>query len=147
MGMATPDIGAAHKGYIYQDIATAFFMAERLAERSGGLVVDLKIVDDDRFDDVAVCSGHGRVRRQFKHSENADRRLERADLTQDRHDLRIDRLIRTFQREGRDAADEYRLCLTWLCPDDADLLTRLTEDASPASSFPGHRTRTFRLNV
>jgi hypothetical protein len=141
------DLGPAHEGYIYQDIATAFFMGERLAERSAAVIVDRKMVINDRFDDLTVRSARGIVRRQFKRAQSPNRKLQRSDLTSDNHDLRIDQLVRTFRQQASTPPDEYRVCVTWLSPDEPDLVPYLKEDITLAPSFPGHQTRMFRLDA
>ena len=45
-------LGAAHRGYAYQDLVTAYLLVRALVERFESVVVDRKVVDDDRFDDI-----------------------------------------------------------------------------------------------
>ena len=96
------DLGSAHRGYIYQDISTAYFMAECLANQTGLLTVDRKICSDDRFDDLSVKTSSGLVRRQFKRSDDPARPLKREDLATTNYSLRIDHLIQTFLAAGSD---------------------------------------------
>ena len=140
------DLGAAHRGYAYQDIATAYFMGERLAERHGSVMVDRKVVYDDRFDDLTVQSSRGTLRRQFKHADSRERAFQVSDITTDSSRIRIDRLIRTFQLHGHATEDEYRVCATWLAPGESEVLLWLKEDSTSPPSFPGHQTRMFRLS-
>ena len=48
-------LAAAHRGYAYQDLVAAYLLVRALVERFESVVVDRKIVDDDRFDDVFLC--------------------------------------------------------------------------------------------
>lgn len=145
MAKTSRGLGKAHRGYIYQDIATAYFMASCLVEQSGTLIVDRKLVDDDRFDDLSIQNERGFVRRQFKRSDNENRPLSHQDFTQEKHNLRLDNLILTHLRMSTRIADEYRLCVTWIFSSEEAISSALIEVPS-ASSFAGYRTRLFRLN-
>ena len=60
-------LAAAHKGYFYQDIVTAYFLARSLVEPVRSTTVDAKLHGDDRFDDLLITADDGKaVRRQFK---------------------------------------------------------------------------------
>ena len=83
-------LAAAHKGYLYQDIATAYFLARSLVESVQFTTVDAKSHAGDRFDDLlSVSDGGTKVRRQFKHSESP-MAFERSFLTSETYDLRLD---------------------------------------------------------
>ena len=142
------NLGSAHRGYIYQDVVTAYFMVLCLAHQSGILTVDKKLFDQDRFDDLAIRDRRGYVRRQFKRSDNLNRPLRREDFTQDRYGLRLNFLIRTHKQaeENRNPADEYRLCVPWRSPTD-DNITPYLEEVDAVSSFEGYRTRIFQLRA
>lgn len=58
--------------------------------------VDVKQVDDDHFDDLAVITIDGRRERtQFKHTDNDDRPLSLGTFTTDKCGLRLDCLAAT----------------------------------------------------
>jgi len=140
------NLGAAHRGYIYQDVVTAYFMALCLANQSGILTVDKKLYPEDRFDDLEIHDSRGYVRRQFKRSDSPNRPLRREDLTQDTYSLRLNYLIRTFKQAGESPADEYRLCVPWAVPT-ADDIAPYLEEIETSSSFEGYRTRIFKLRA
>jgi hypothetical protein len=146
MTQSSRNLGSAHRGYIYQDVVTAYFMTTCLANQSGTLTVDRKICSEDRFDDLTIRDRRGLVRRQFKRSDNPDRPLLREDFTQDRYGLRLDHLIRTYKQAGAEAADEYRLCVPWVKPTDIHVVSYL-EETDAVSSFEGYHTRIFRLQA
>lgn len=85
------NLQAAHRGYRYQDIATAYVLVRAMVERYDAVIVDRKQVDDDRIDDVEVRTAGRLVRRQFKSSQDATRPLSEADFTGSTSSLRIDR--------------------------------------------------------
>ena len=134
----------AHRGYQYQDIATAYELVLALVERYESVIVDRKQVLDDRIDDLEiVTASRRRIRRQFKSSGDPGRRLAVSDFTGIRSSLRIGRLVLTHARLGAAPADEYRLCATWQFPDDelADLLEPLA--ASP--TIAGWASELYRI--
>lgn len=113
MGSLAP----AHKGYLYQDIVTAYFLGLSLVESVRSTTVDAKFHPDDRFDDLLVtCVNGKRVRRQFKHSESSHP-FEQSHLTSERHKLRLDKLIRSWRADPPSVrAHQYRVCTTWRRP-------------------------------
>ena len=142
--MAT--LGPAHKGYLYQDIASAYFLGRSLVEGVHATTVDWKFHPNDRFDDLLITYEDGcRVRRQFKHSESAIA-FERSHLNSNRSDLRLDELVRSWRQDpAKVRANEYRICVTWRVPSKADDLALLVP-ATNVGSF-GDASRPFRLAV
>ncbi|MBI5423055.1 MAG: hypothetical protein HZA32_03150 [Opitutae bacterium] len=64
------NLGAAHKGYLYQDIATAYFLANALVDPVREISVDFKRHPADRFDDLSIVETNAtQLRRQFKHTD------------------------------------------------------------------------------
>ncbi len=140
------NLSPAHKGYHYQDQAAALFFVRSLFESFDEITVDRKAVEDDRFDDLSVRQEARQTRRQFKSSDDRSRVFRPSDLLGKRHKIRIDDLVRTHQRFGVNAPAEYRLCATWLTPTDTRLLN-VIEPITADPSFPGHRTKMFRLRA
>jgi hypothetical protein len=146
MARSFGNLRAAHRGYIYQDVVTAYFMALCLANQSGILIVDKKLFPEDRFDDLGIHDSRGYVKRQFKKSDDPNRPLRREDLTQDTYGLRLNYLLRTFMQSGENSADEYRLCVPWIVPT-ADDIAPYLEEIEASSSFESYRTRIFKLRA
>lgn len=137
----------AHRGYRYQDIATAYVLVRALVERYDEVIVDRKQVEDDRIDDLEVRLGGRRVRRQFKSSQDATRPLSEDDFTASGSSLRIDRLVLTHVRGAPAPGDEYRLCATWAPPSGDDPLSSRLEPVAAASTLEGWPTQCFRLRA
>lgn len=133
----------AHRGYRYQDIATAYVLVRSLVERFDKIIVDRKQVDDDRIDDLEITAHGLVVRRQFKSSKNPNRVIATADFTGADSSLRIDRLVLTYVRAGQSPAHEYRLCATWQLPTDS--LADLLEPIEAVPTFERWPSRHFRL--
>lgn len=135
--MAT--LTAAHIGYEYQDLLVAVRLVDVLLGAVSDVVVDKKLVDDDRFDDLTCTdAAQHRVRCQFKHTENDDRPLTLATFTNDARGLRLDKLISCMlaDREGPGstaASTTFRLVLRDRAPNDTDLIELLR----PATPDPG----------
>ncbi|ODT04201.1 MAG: hypothetical protein ABS52_05990 [Gemmatimonadetes bacterium SCN 70-22] len=147
MSLRRGNLQPAHRGYWYQDIATAYMLVRAMVERYDAVIVDRKVVDDDRLDDLEVRAAGRRVRRQFKSSQDAARPLSAQDFTATASSLRIDRLVRTHTRAGDSPADEYRLCATWAPPDAGDPLAALLEPITAPPTLVGWPIRCFRLKA
>ena len=137
----------AHRGYRYQDIATAYLLVRSIVERYDEVIVDRKQVADDRIDDLEVRMSGRRVRRQFKSSQQATRRLSCDDFIGEKSSLRIDRLVLTHVGAGTSPADEYRLCATWIPPEGDDPLAVLLEPKIIEPTLSGWHSRGFRLRA
>jgi hypothetical protein len=139
----SPDLGQAHKGYAYQDLVSAFLLADGLI-KGHKTTVDTKLHALDIFDDISTEDQHRRVRRQFK-SGTPQRLLQLSDLKTQRSETRIDQLIRSVKADPTPAS-EYRLCVTWK----VDLTDPITEFLVPfeaESTFGPHKTKIFKLRL
>ncbi|MDH5641318.1 MAG: ATP-binding protein [Nitrospira sp.] len=139
-------LAAAHKGYFYQDIATAYFLARSLVEPVQFTTVDARFYADDRFDDLLIVANDGkRVRRQFKHSDSS-LVFKGSFLSSKRYDLRLDQLIKSCRSDPvKVRATEYRVCATWRVPTLKEDWRLLKRSAAP-SSFAG-QSQCFQLDV
>jgi len=139
-------LSAAHRGYAYQDLVTAYLLVRALVHQHEAVIVDRKTVEDDRFDDLEVTANGTRIRRQLKSSLTPDVALKLQDFTGNASSLRFDRLVQTFTHAGIDAADEYRLCATWQAPVITDALSALIEVSDAAGTFAGFTTKRYRID-
>lgn len=133
---------AAHSGYLYQDIATAYMLVLALADSYDKVIVDKKQVDDDRIDDLEIIIDGKRIRRQFKSSQNTARTIEESDFTGPDSSLRIDRLVLTQKQE---TGATYRLCATWAPPLADSALCGLIEKASAETTFKDAPNSIYRV--
>ena len=133
---------AAHRGYRYQDIATAYILVRAIVDRYDQVIVDRKQVDNDNLDDLEVVKGGRRFRRQFKSSQDPARPLTVGDFVGKRSSLRMDKLVQTHVRGP---AQEYRLCATWQPPSPDDGLFPYLEPSSAEPTFEGCRSSFFQL--
>jgi len=132
-------LASAHSGYMYQDLVTAYFMAQALIDPVD-LRVDKKAFQGDIFDDLLLF---GRRRIQLKSSLTSSDPLSLEDLSTKQRNTRIDDLL-FAAKEDRFASPQYRLAATWRRPHDIDLqdvLTVIDED----SSFEGTPTVILKL--
>lgn len=138
---------AAHHGYAYQDLLTAYLLVRGLVTGFDEIVIDRKVVNDDRFDDVETRIYGRRLRRQIKSSQKSDRTITFDDFNNVRSSLRFDRLVRTFVGENTDEAEEYRLCTTWSAPESSDELSTLLVPLDVPGTLDGHVTSLMRLDA
>ncbi len=146
MSVRRGNLQPAHRGYWYQDIATAYTLVRAIVERYDEVIIDRKVVADDRLDDLEVRAAGRRLRRQFKSSQDPARPLSVSDFTGAASSIRIDRLVLTHVRAGRKPADEYRLCATWMPPLAADPLIAVLGPTTAAPTLAGWVGRCFQLN-
>ncbi|HET7550616.1 MAG TPA: AAA family ATPase [Gemmatimonadaceae bacterium] len=140
------DLSSAHRGYAYQDLATAIALAQALVADGESVTVDRKLVTDDRFDDLSVRDSRGWLRRQLKWSEPGARALKQGDFTRKQSALRIDQLVLSYARMAPDVADEYRLLVAWAAPASDDELWAVLEPTPDVPTvFPEITTRRFRI--
>lgn len=137
---------AAHRGYFYQDIASAYFLASSLVDSVRYITVDTKFNADDRFDDLLIVANDGKkVRRQFKHSDSPIA-FECSFLGSKKYGLRLDQLIKSCQSDpAKVDAAEYRVCGTWRVPT-LQKDCRILKPSTAPSSFAG-QSRCFQLDV
>ncbi len=138
------DLRAAHYGYAYQDLFTAYFLALGLVKGCDSITVDLKEFDDDRFDDLTVRFASTTIKRQIKSSPDQNRSFDEKYLTTEKRDMRIDDLVRSYLKDGNLTVDEYRICTSLTCTTDA-AFTDLLEPANGDSSFAGYQSKLYRL--
>jgi hypothetical protein len=135
----------AHRGYRFQDIATAYFLIRSLIDPLDLVTVDKKLVIGDRIDDLEVTAAGRRTRRQFKSSANTTRALALGDFTNSASTLRIDELVLTHRRFGTSAPNEYRLCATWAHPASGDPLWEFLQPFQGNRSIRGSRSELWML--
>jgi hypothetical protein len=124
---------------MYQDLVTAYFMAQALIDKFD-LRVDKKQFEGDIFDDLHLF---GSRRIQLKSSLMSSDPFTLEDLSTRRRNTRIDELL-FAAKEDHFASAEYRLSATWQRPQDARLQEVLTiADGEP--SFDGTPTVLFKL--
>ncbi|WP_291915183.1 ATP-binding protein [Limnohabitans sp.] len=145
--LRTNPLAAAHRGYVYQDLLTAYLLVQGLISGFNQIVVDKKVVEDDRFDDVETCISGRRLRRQIKSSANTGRCLSFSDFNDAASTLRFDRLVRTFVDETPHQANEYRLCATWEFPKSGDPLVNLLKPADMPGTLVDFDTMLMRFDV
>ncbi len=125
------DLTAAHRGYEYQDLLAAAWLVDVMLRTVVEAHVDVKLVPDDRFDDLTTVDATGhRERIQVKHTENEDQPLTLATFTSDARSLRLDRLVAAAvtDRDGAGAGaseSTFRVVLRDAPPLDGRLLAVL----------------------
>jgi hypothetical protein len=134
------------RGYLYQDLATAAQFARTLLGQVDHVRPEQKLHADDIFDDLTQHEKLRLLRRQFKHSDKADRTLEPEDLRTLQSNLRIDNVCDSINAAGQTQVSEFRICATWGLPSDATLKDLLIRD-SAEGTFPGCTTSVFRVDL
>lgn len=143
---AQGSLGDAARGYIYQDVATAYLLAVALFQDSDKVVVDSKEYTGDIFDDLTIIRDNFKIRRQFKSSAEATKNFDNKILRTATSGLRIDDVLDCWIKAGNSPADEYRICSTWQKPMDADVDSVLAP-VDCGVTFDGWDTYCFELDL
>ena len=109
-------LNSAHKGYEYQDLLSAYFVAQYIASNKLDVefLFDSKDFDGDKFDDLKIFDGDKILYRQIKHSENHS--IEKDDFSAPgAHDLYLKDLFDSWLKQ-KNGTTEFRLCLAWNPP-------------------------------
>ena len=113
-------LNSAHKGYEYQDLLSAYFVASYIAQNKLDVEFqfDAKDFDGDKFDDLKIFDDDKIFYRQIKYSDNHF--IEKNDFSApDAHDLYLKDLFDSWQKQ-KEGATEFRLCLAWFPPQKDD---------------------------
>lgn len=137
----------AHRGYQYQDIATAYMLVRSLVDNYDEVIVDKKQVDGDKIDDLEVKIQGKRIRRQFKSSDNKQRYFSLKDFANKSSILPFDQLVLTHVRDQGIPVSEYRLCATWCTPHKDDEAHKYLVQSADESTFLLAKTNCYRLNA
>ncbi len=124
-------LSAAHEGYIFQDLAVAYFLGNSILENYDKLVINKKISSDiDILDDLSIKIDDSWVRFQFKHSRVG--RLTIGHLKNESSEINIKKIIKSIKQFEYGNISKVRLCLAWKDMDGAlnNYLEPLTENVS-----------------
>ncbi len=141
---------ATHQGYFYQDILSAYLIADALAsgKDSTKFLFDQKKTPrgtPDKFDDIGIETDEGFMSLQVKYSNSLNKHiLTKGDLSSSSPaDLALDTLFHSWKAQ-RSPANTFRLCLAWNLPKQEDeLATLLYEDDAVKAWFP--QTKCYKL--
>lgn len=114
--MSRRSLGPAHRGYFYQDIASAYALAKGLLKPFREALLDQKLFEGDIFDDLSLQSSAEGARVQFKSGHNEP--LEEKDLAGVGLDARIDRLVSSAAQSPPEYT-QFRLCVSRTAPAEA----------------------------
>ena len=137
----------AHRGYRYQDIATAYMLVRSLIDNYDEVIVDRKQVDGDVIDDLEVKIEGNRVRRQFKYTDNKERFISVSDFKNASSILPINKLVLTHVRDTGTPIIEYRLCTTWCLPPEEDDIHKFLVPNYAESTFLHSKTDCYQFKA
>lgn len=137
----------AHEGYEYQDLLTCYFiLQEILNENVSEFFIDRKEFADDKIDDLTIIRQDKKIKKQIKYS-NADsnHRLCKNDLSSETaYQLSIDTLFKAWQNNPQKENTEFRICLSWLPPQDT--LLEILNEKSGIGTFSNHKTTVYQID-
>lgn len=145
-------LDAAHRGYMYQDILSAYFVAHEIAQGN----LDSKFIFDkkktpqdvpDKFDDITIYRKNETSFYQVKYSDSENEHsLEKEDFsTVAKHDLALWNLFASWKELESDNSKFYVL-LSWKPPLDSDKICDVIEiDTAIKPIFPN--AICYRFNI
>lgn len=126
-------LDAAHKGYIYQDILSAYLVAHEIADGNldSTFVFDKKKTSQnipDKFDDITVYRKNESLYFQVKYSDSENEHsLEKEDFsTGARYDLALWNLFKTW-KNLKSKNSRFYVLLAWQPPLDSDKINDVIE--------------------
>lgn len=144
----------AHRGYEYQDLLVACRLVDMMLDTVTEAHVYIKLVKDDRFDDLTVRDASGRWERsQFKHTDAGDSPLKLKTFTTDDRGLQLDQLVAAAiaYRDGPGAgmaSVQFRVVMRGGPPADAKLAAALTAASpDPGPFLAGMATTRLRFDI
>lgn len=145
-------LDAAHRGYMYQDILSAYFVAHEIALEN----LDSKFIFDkkktpqdvpDKFDDITIYRKNETSFYQVKYSDSENEHsLEKEDFsTVAKHDLALWNLFASW-KELKSENSKFYVLLSWQPPLDSDKICDVIEiDTVIKPIFPN--TICYRFNI
>lgn len=118
-------LNSAHKGYEYQDLLSAYFVASYIAQNKLDVefLIDSKQIDGDKFDDLKIFDGEKNLYRQIKFSEKHC--LEKKDFLKRGYPyLYLKDLFDVWKKTSKENT-EFRLCLAWGNPKNTDKINEV----------------------
>ena len=126
-------LDAAHRGYMYQDILSAYLVAHEIAHEN----LDSKFIFDkkktpqdvpDKFDDITVYKKNETSFYQVKYSDSENEHsLEKEDFsTVAKHDLALWNLFASW-KELKSENSKFYVLLSWQPPLDSDKICDVIE--------------------
>lgn len=141
-------LNAAHEGYEYQDLLSAYFILEWILEdEESTFNIDKKEFDSDRFDDLTIRNSKGLFKRQIKYSNpESNHTLKKEDLSTDgSYNIAIDELFNSWYNHPEKNKLNIRLCIAWNEPTDG--LLDILEIKKKEKTFTNHDTTLYQINV
>lgn len=128
-------LNSAHKGYEYQDLLSAYFVASYIAQNKLDVefLIDSKQIDGDKFDDLKIFDGEKVLYRQIKFSEKHC--LEKKDFLKRGYPyLYLKDLFDVWKKTSKENT-EFRLCLAWGNPKNTDKINEVLKPLDLCTKF------------
>nr|WP_180487090.1 hypothetical protein [Treponema socranskii] len=121
------------KGYVYQDILSAFLVAKEIynGEFDAEFLFDVKkteVEQFDKFDDISVFTNKYSIFYQIKYSDEFNaHKLTKSDFSQKKkYDLGLQTLYESW-KALKNKNNRFKICLAWFLPEkDDDILNYIT---------------------
>lgn len=145
-------LNAAHEGYLYQDILSAYFVAREIASGNNetGFVFDTKKTPKgvkDKFDDLTIEKNGVKLFIQVKYSNDSNQRvLTKSNFSTKSNDLFLGTLFESW-KALHSSVDKFYVLLAWDLPEPEDEINRVLKLSNEISIIPGTDCYKFDIDA
>lgn len=139
------------KGYVYQDILSAYLVMNEIYnnELNSEFLFDIKKTKNaqsDKFDDISVFEKKKSTFYQIKYSdENNKHKLTKSDFSvKNKYDLALQTLYESW-KVLKKKKNYYRICLAWSLPESDDEILKYISFVDEKTLFPN--SKCFKFDI
>ena len=143
---------AKRKGYVYQDILSAFIVAKEIynGEFYSEFLFDVKKTEkdvSDKFDDISVFKKDYSIFYQIKYSDEFNaHKLTKSDFSQKKkYDLALQTLYESW-KALKNRTNNFKICLAWSLPEANDDIQNYITYIDGNTLFPNSRCFKFDID-
>lgn len=145
-------LNAAHEGYLYQDILSAYFVAREIASGNNetGFVFDTKKTPkgiEDKFDDLTIERNGVKSFIQVKYSNDSNQHvLTKSNFSTNSNDLFLGTLFESWKALNK-SINRFYVLLAWGLPSDDDSINFVLKKTDDESLVPGTSCYKFDCDI
>lgn len=145
-------LNAAHEGYLYQDILSAYFVAREIASGNNetGFVFDTKKTPkgiEDKFDDLTIERNGVKSFIQIKYSNDTNQRvLTKSNFSTESNDLFLGTLFESW-KALHNSVNKFYVLLAWNLPEPQDEINDVLKLSKENSIVPNTNCYKFDIDA
>lgn len=145
-------LNAAHEGYLYQDILSAYFVAREIASGNNetGFVFDTKKTPkgiEDKFDDLTIERNGVKSFIQIKYSNDTNQRvLTKSNFSTESNDLFLGTLFESW-KALHNSVNKFYVLLAWNLPEPQDEINDVLKLSKENTIVPNTNCYKFDIDA